>query len=60
MTQQNTANRGFAAMNPEKQREIASQGGKAAHARGTSHEFDTNSARKAGRKGDQASNGRGR
>jgi len=35
MTQQNTSNRGFGAMNPEKQREIASQGGKAAHAKGT-------------------------
>jgi uncharacterized protein len=43
--------RGFAAMDPAKQREIASKGGKAAHARGLAHEFDTSEAREAGRKG---------
>ncbi|HSU72913.1 MAG TPA: KGG domain-containing protein [Candidatus Binatia bacterium] len=46
--------RGFAAMDPEKQREIASQGGKAAHERGTAHEFTPEEAREAGRKGGQA------
>lgn len=43
--------RGFAAMSPEKQREIASLGGKAAHAKGTAHEFSPEEARTAGRKG---------
>jgi general stress protein YciG len=43
--------RGFASMSPEKQREIASKGGKAAHAKGTAHEFDSSEARDAGRKG---------
>ena len=45
------ARRGFASMDPERQRKIASQGGKAAHASGNAHEFDTNEAREAGRKG---------
>lgn len=43
--------RGFAGMNKEKQREIASKGGKAAHEKGTAHEFDSEEARVAGRKG---------
>ncbi len=43
--------RGFASMNQEKQREIASKGGKAAHAKGTAHEFTSEEARNAGRKG---------
>jgi uncharacterized protein len=43
--------RGFAAMNEEKQREIARKGGKAAHQRGTAHEFDAQEAALAGRKG---------
>jgi general stress protein YciG len=43
--------RGFAAMSAEKQREIASRGGKAAHAKGTAHVFDSEEAREAGRKG---------
>jgi hypothetical protein len=38
-------------MSPEKQREIASLGGKAAHAKGTAHEFSPEEARTAGRKG---------
>ena len=42
--------RGFAAMNPEKQREIASLGGRAAHMSGHAHEFTTEEARAAGRK----------
>ncbi|SRR5258708_17582977 len=49
-----THNRGFAAMPADKQREIASQGGMAAHARGTAHEFTPEEARKAGRKGGRA------
>lgn len=49
-----TSNRGFASMSPEKQREIASKGGRAAHAKGTAHEFSANEAREAGRKGGQA------
>ncbi len=46
-----TSNRGFASMDEEKQREIASQGGKAAHEKGTAHEFTSEEAREAGRKG---------
>lgn len=45
------SNRGFASMDRGKQKEIASKGGKAAHAKGTAHEFDSNEAREAGRKG---------
>ncbi|SFN23809.1 KGG domain-containing protein, partial [Nitrosomonas communis] len=43
--------RGFASMDEDKQREIASKGGKAAHEKGTAHEFDSEEAREAGRKG---------
>ncbi|MGO8995863.1 MAG: KGG domain-containing protein [Polyangiaceae bacterium] len=43
--------RGFAVMNLEKRREIASKGGRAAHAQGKAHHFDANEAREAGRKG---------
>jgi general stress protein YciG len=43
--------RGFASMDAERQREIASKGGKAAHAQGRAHEFTTAEARDAGRKG---------
>jgi general stress protein YciG len=46
--------RGFAAMDPERQREIASHGGRAAHRSGNAHEFDSAEAREAGRKGGQA------
>ncbi len=45
--------RGFASMDPERQREIASRGGKAAHEKGTAHEFTADEAREAGRKGGQ-------
>ena len=48
------SNRGFAAMDREKQREIARKGGKAAHQKGTAHEFSPDEARAAGRKGGQA------
>ena len=43
--------RGFAAMDPESQRQIASKGGKAAHEKGTAHEFSSEEAAEAGRKG---------
>lgn len=43
--------RGFAAMDPELQREIASLGGKAAHEKGTAHEYTSEEASDAGRKG---------
>jgi general stress protein YciG len=46
--------RGFAAMDPERQREIASKGGRIAHLRGNAHEFTSEEAREAGRKGGQA------
>ena len=49
-----TSKRGFASMDPNKQREIASKGGRAAHAKGTAHEFTTDEARVAGRKGGEA------
>jgi len=42
------SNRGFASMDPQKQREIASEGGRAAHASGHAHEFTSEEARKAG------------
>jgi general stress protein YciG len=52
--------RGFASMPSEKQREIASKGGRAAHVKGTAHEWTPDEARSAGRKGAQASrDGRG-
>jgi general stress protein YciG len=47
--------RGFASMNREKQRLIASKGGKAAHAKGRAHEWTVEEAREAGRKGGSAS-----
>ncbi len=43
--------RGFAGMSPERQREIASLGGRIAHERRTAHQFTSNEAREAGRKG---------
>lgn len=57
MAQKST--RGFASMSAEKQRAIASKGGKAAHAKGTAHEFTPEEARAAGRKGGQAAHQRG-
>jgi len=53
------SNRGFASMNKDEQKQIASMGGKAAHARGTAHEFTSAEAAEAGRKGGQ-SRGRNR
>jgi general stress protein YciG len=48
---QSRSNRGFAAMDADQQREIASKGGRAAHEQGTAHEFSPDEARAAGRKG---------
>ena len=50
--------RGFASMDRAKQREIASKGGKAAHQKGTAHEWTSDEAREAGRKGGMASHRR--
>jgi general stress protein YciG len=50
--------RGFASMDRSKQREIASKGGKAAHQKGTAHEWTSEEAREAGRKGGMASHKR--
>ena len=47
--------RGFASMDRGKQKEIASKGGKAAHQKGTAHEWTSEEARQAGRKGGMAS-----
>ncbi|HTH79088.1 MAG TPA: KGG domain-containing protein [Ramlibacter sp.] len=47
--------RGFAAMSPEKKREIASMGGRAAHACGRAHQFSSEEARAAGKKRHQRS-----
>ena len=61
MTGERKERRGFASMSPEKQREIASKGGRAAHQKGTAHEWTSEEARSAGRKGGQISRGgRGR
>ena len=49
-----SSNRGFASMDPEQQRAIASKGGKAAHQQGVAHEFNSEEAREAGRKGGEA------
>lgn len=47
----NNDKRGFASMDDDKQRDIASKGGHAAHESGHAHEFDSNEAREAGKKG---------
>lgn len=52
--------RGFASMDHSKQKEIASKGGKAAHQKGTAHEWTSEEAREAGRKGGIASHQRRR
>lgn len=51
--------RGFASMDPAAQKKIASSGGRAAHAKGTAHEFTSEEARVAGRKGGKASHAKG-
>ena len=50
--------RGFASMDRDKQREIASKGGRAAHQKRTAHEWTSEEARAAGRKGGVASHQR--
>ena len=47
------SNRGFAAMSPERQKQIAGEGGRAAHKLGVAHEWNSDEARKAGKKGGQ-------
>jgi len=47
-------NRGFAAMDQARQREIASKGGQSAHAQGKAHQFSSAEAREAGRKGGES------
>jgi general stress protein YciG len=54
-----SSTRGFASMDPQRQREIASEGGKAAHEKGTAHEFTPEEARRAGSKGGQAAHQKG-
>jgi len=49
-----TSRRGFASMDPQRKKEIASKGGRAAHEKGTAHEFTPDEAREAGRRGGQA------
>jgi uncharacterized protein len=61
MNNERKERRGFASMSAEKQREIASKGGRAAHEKGSAHEWTADEARSAGRKGGQVSRGgRGR
>jgi general stress protein YciG len=57
-TDQPKARRGFAAMSPQKQREIASKGGRVAHEKGAAHEWNVDEARLAGRKGGTARHSR--
>lgn len=52
---QTKSRRGFAAMSPERQRAIASQGGRAAHQQGVAHEWSSEEAKEAGKKGGQIS-----
>lgn len=52
--QGNASNRGLGSMDEEKQREIASKGGKATHEKGAAHEFSPEEARQAGSKGGQS------
>jgi hypothetical protein len=55
--QGNQGGRGFAGMDDDKQREIASEGGRAAHESGNAHEFTSEEAREAGSKGGQSRQG---
>lgn len=59
-TETTKSRRGFAAMSPERQREIASQGGRAAHEQGVAHQWNRDEAIAAGKKGGQASGSRRR
>ena len=51
--------RGFAGMSKERQREIASKGGRVAHLKGTAHQFSVSEAREMGRKGGRSAHQRG-
>lgn len=53
-SQRRRGRQGFASMSPDEQRRIASKGGKAAHAKGTAHEWSSEEAKAAGRKGGQS------
>jgi general stress protein YciG len=53
-----TSLRGFAAMDPQRAREIAAMGGRAAHEQGKAHEFTSEEARAAGKKGGAAKRAR--
>jgi general stress protein YciG len=55
--QSGTSNRGFASMDEDKQRAIAAEGCRASHASGNAHEFSSEEAAEAGRKGGQNSHG---
>jgi general stress protein YciG len=57
-TKDQKSKRGFASMSTERQREIASQGGRAAHQQGVAHEWNKDEAREAGKKGGQISGGK--
>ncbi len=57
--QNDTDKRGFASMDEDQQKEIASKGGKSAHAKGSAHEFDSEEAREAGRKGGKSAHEKG-
>ena len=57
MNELRKSRRGFASMSPEQQREIASKGGRRAHELKVAHQWDTDEAREAGRKGGKASRG---
>ena len=54
MAEGNGGGRGFAGMDEERRREVARMGGRAAHQKGTAHEFSSEEAREAGRKGGRA------
>ena len=58
-TARSRSGRGCASMDPQRQREIASQGGRAAHQKGTAHQFNPDEARAAGSKGGQAAHRKG-
>jgi general stress protein YciG len=58
MEEKKKQHRGFACMSPERQREIASKGGKASHVNGRGHEWTAEEAREAGRKGGIAGHGK--
>jgi general stress protein YciG len=54
MDTKRSGKQGFASMTPERMREVASSGGRAAHEKGTGHEWTSEEAREAGRKGGKA------